>query len=407
MATGNNKKKVKNKDKIELMYSNKLTEDEILNKSFSHKVNVLQKSKNSENILIHGENFNALHYLLNEKNLKGKVDLIYIDPPYGTNSTFLTRDNGHAYKDEITGTQYIEFLRERLILLRELLSEKGSIYIHLDENMAFPIKIIMDEIFSRDNFRNWITRIKSNNKNATRNRFGNISDYIMYYTKTKNFIWNRQFIPWDEESIKKEYPLIEYDTERRYKKVPIHAPGIRNGKTGGEWKGMLPPKGKHWQYSPEKLDEFNEKGEIVWSKNGNPRRKVYLDKSQGKPVQDIWDLKDAHHQSHKITGYPTEKNLDLLKRIVASSSNKGSIVLDCFAGSGTTLVAANELERSWIGIDASKIAIDTIRHRFINGSLPMGNYVDHNKSHAIQETFNFSNDYEKYDYTFIDIEPLN
>lgn len=406
MATGNNKKKSKIKDKFELLYEGKVDEKQILEKVQDYKIEKLRNCDDTENILIQGDNLYAIDYLINEKDLKGKVDLIYIDPPFGTNSSFTTRNNGQAYSDDLVGAVFLEFLRERLIMLKELLSDQGSIYVHLDENMAFPIKIIMDEIFGMENFRNWITRIKSNSKNATRNRYGNVTDYIMYYTKSTNFIWNRAYIPWDEKSIKKEYPLIEEETGRRYKKVPIHAPGLRNGKTGGPWRDMMPPKGKHWQYLPEKLEEFDRKGEIVWSKTGNPRRKVYLDQSQGKPVQDLWDLKDAYHQSHKVTGYPTEKNLDLLKRIVETSSNEGSIVLDCFAGSGTTLVAAQESGRSWIGVDSSEEAINTMINRFENGSQPMGTYVKKQNVESIQETLELKTDEDIFKYSFVRLEDV-
>jgi endonuclease III-like uncharacterized protein len=159
-------------------------------------------------------------------------------------------------------------------------------------------------------------------------------------------------------------------------KVPVHAPGVRHGETGQPWRGKLPPPGKHWQYLPSTLDEMDARGEIYWSPTGNPRRKVYLDESEGVGVQDIWlDLLDAHNQNIKITGYPTEKNPELLRRIIQSSSNEGDLVLDSFSGSGTALAVAHELNRKWIGIDNSVEAIDTTLHRFTFGLQPMGDYV--------------------------------
>lgn len=138
---------------------------------------------------------------------------------------------------------------------------------------------------------------------------------------------------------------------------------------------MNPPPGKHWQFTPKKLDEMDEKGEIFWSKNGNPRRKVYLDNSKGIPVQDIWlEYRDAHNQNIKITGYPTEKNPDLLARIIQTSSNPNDLVLDSFSGSGTTLAVASNLERKWIGIDNSSEAIATTLKRFAQGCKPMGDF---------------------------------
>lgn len=338
------------------------------------------------NILCYGDNKPILASLLHNSDVHGKVRLVYIDPPFATKSVFQSRAQGDAYHDLLDGAHYVEFMRERLILLRELLSDDGSIYVHLDENMAFHIKIIMDEIFGRKNFRNWITRKKCNPKNYTRKTYGNIADYILFYTKSDTYVWNRPFDPWTEKSSAKEYQYIEEGTGRRYKKVPIHAPGVRNGATGQRWRGELPPPGKHWQYPPEVLDEMDARGEIYWSPNGNPRRKIYLEASEGIPVQDIWmDFRDAHNQNINITGYPTEKNPDLLARIIDASSHPGDLVLDCFAGSGTTLAVASQRKRRWIGVDNSIEAISTILRRFAKGLEPMGDFVKKNASAASEE----------------------
>jgi adenine-specific DNA-methyltransferase len=291
----------------------------------------------------------------------------------------------HAYEDVLHGEEFIEFLRKRLILLREILAEDGSIYVHLDEKMVFHIKVIMDEVFGAENYRNCITRKKCNPKNYTRKKYGNISDYILFYTKSDSYVWNRPLEDWTETRAK-EYQYIEPETGRRFMKVPIHAPGVRHGATGQPWRGKMPPSGKHWQFPPEKLDEFDAKGEIFWSSNGNPRRKVYLDENAGIGVQDIWmDYKDAHNQNIKITGYPTEKNPDLLKRIIEASSNEGDLVLDCFSGSGTTLAIANLLNRRWIGIDNSREAIKTTLARFSKGTEAMGDFVNSNRTQAEQQ----------------------
>jgi adenine-specific DNA-methyltransferase len=251
----------------------------------------------------------------------------------------------------------------------------GSIYVHIDDKMLFHVKLLMDEIFGVENYRNCITRKKCNPKNYTRKTFGNIADYILFYTKSDNYVWNRQVEPWTAERAK-EYQYVEPETGRHFMKVPVHAPGTRNGETGKSWRGKMPPPGKHWQFTPATLDELDAKGEIFWSRNGNPRRKVYLDGSAGVPVQDIWmGYRDAHNQNIQITGYPTEKNFDLLKRIVEASSNPGDIVLDCFAGSGTTLVAADTLGRNWLGIDNGLEALRTMLYRFKNGTEKMGDFV--------------------------------
>ncbi|MEW6381575.1 MAG: site-specific DNA-methyltransferase [bacterium] len=370
---------------ISLSYKGKRLEREILaTRPAETKVLWQGKYKNedqNENRLYYGDNLHILASLLNDPLVRGKVRLIYIDPPFATKSIFQSRSQTDAYCDLLVGSNYIEFMRERLLLLRELLAQDGSIYIHLDDNMAFYIKIIMDEIFGRENFRNWITRKKCNPKNYTRKAYGNISDYILFYTKSDSYVWNRSLEKWTSDRAAKEYQYIEEKTGRRYKKVPIHAPGIRNGETGKPWRGMSPPPGKHWQFLPKTLDEMDARGDIYWSPNGNPRRKIYLDESDGIPVQDIWlEFCDAHNQNIKITGYPTEKNPDLLARIIEASSNAGDLIIDCFSGAGTTLAVASQLGRRWIGIDNSGEAITTTLRRFAQGLERMGDFVTKGKS---------------------------
>ena len=328
------------------------------------------------NRLYYAENLSALLALLDDPDVRGKVRLVYIDPPFATRSVFQSRRQVDAYSDLLVGGHYLEFLRRRLIALRKLLSDDGSIYVHLDDKMACHAKIIMDEIFGRAQFRNLITRKKCNPKNYTRKSFGNVSDFILFYTKTDRYVWNRPIEPWTPERARKEYEYTDPQTGRRYKKVPVHAPGVRNGETGKPWRGMLPPPGKHWQYKPSTLDELDAQGEIYWSPTGNPRRKVFLDQSDGVAVQDMWlGFRDAHNQNIRITGYPTEKNPELLERIIRASTNDGDIVLDCFSGSGTTLAVADSLQRRWIGIDNGKEAIATTLQRFAHGASLMGDFV--------------------------------
>jgi adenine-specific DNA-methyltransferase len=374
------------KQSFRLEYEGKASIEEIFNTPPAELHRVLSIDKQPKNRLIYGENLRVIRTLLDDADMAGKVGLIYIDPPYATGLGFESRKQTHAYHDFLGGADYLEFIRQRLILLRELLANHGSIYLHLDEKMAFPVKVLMDEIFGVKNFRNWITRKKCNPKNYTRKQYGNISDYILFYTKSDDYVWNQPFEAWTEVTAKKEYQYIEEETGRLYKKVPVHAPGVRKGETGKPWRGMLPPPGKHWQYTPKLLDEMDARGEIYWSPTGNPRRKVYFDNSKGIAVQDIWlEFKDAHNQNIKITGYPTEKNPELLKRIILASSNKGDLVLDAFLGSGTTIAVAEELEREWIGIDNSPLAIDITVHRLANGTEAMGDFVNGNGNTPKQE----------------------
>ncbi|WP_026079658.1 site-specific DNA-methyltransferase [Spirulina subsalsa] len=369
-----------------LAYKGKLSESDILDLPYEDALLFKQIGK-PYNQLYYGDNLPILLSFLKNNEIKGNINLIYIDPPFATKSVFQSRSQTDAYCDLLAGTNYIEFMRRRLVVLRELLADNGSIYVHLDSNMIFYIKIIMDEIFGVQNFRSLITRKKCNPKNYTKKNYGNISDFILFYTKSDNYIWHRPFDQWTPEKAKKEYQYLEAETGRYYKKVPIHAPGTRNGETGQPWRGMSPPAGKHWQFSPKTLDEMDKRGEIFWSKNGNPRRKIYLDQSQGIPVQDIWlDYKDPHNQNIKITGYPTEKNPDLLARIIQASSNDNDLILDCFAGSGTSLDIASKLNRKWIGIDQSLEAIRTIINRFKNGCDVMGDFVSANCNREVKRS---------------------
>lgn len=373
MATGDGKRNRSNLLNVRLEYEGKKTRAEILSsepESFEKIV-----SNSGENRLYFGENGDALRNLLRDKNVHGKVNLAYIDPPYASQVSYASRNQTHAYDDLHEGKEYIEFLRERLILIHELLSSEGSIYVHIDDRMSSYVRILLDEIFGPSNFRREIVRKKCNPKNFTSKNFGNTTDRILFYTKSAKYVWNRPFELWTDERALKEYTYVEPETGRRFKKVPVHAPGVRKGATGGKWRGMLPPKGKHWQYAPETLDEMDKRGEIFWSSNGNPRRKVYFDESQGVAVQDVWlDFKDPHNQNIFITGYPTEKNPDILRRIISASSNEGDLVLDCFAGSGTTLAVAQELGRTWIGVDNSEESIRTIWKRLVQGMERMGDF---------------------------------
>jgi adenine-specific DNA-methyltransferase len=363
---------------VRLDYEGKKSEREILQTPGAECRRLWPEHPSHEtNRLCFGDNLPILAALANDPDVRGKVRLVYIDPPYATRSVFQSRNQTDAYMDLLEGAHYLEFLRERLIFLRELLADDGSIYVHLDENMAFHAKVLMDEIFGRANFRNWITRKKCNPKNYTRKTYGNVADYILFYSKTENYVWHRPVESWTEEKANKEYQYVEAETGRRYKKVPVHAPGVRNGETGQLWRGMKPPPGKHWQYPPRILDEMDARGEIYWSPTGNPRRKIYLDESNGVAAQDIWlDYRDAHNQNIAVSGYPTEKNSALLTRIIEASSNKGELVLDCFSGSGTTLNVASHLGRHWIGVDNSREAIAATLRRFGKGLEPMGDFVN-------------------------------
>jgi adenine-specific DNA-methyltransferase len=323
------------------------------------------------NTFIIGDNYYVLKQLMPK--IRGKVDLVYIDPPFGTGQTFSDLDNNHAYEDTLVNDVFLSFLRDRLYLLKECLSPKGSIYLHIDKKIGHYVKIIMDEVFGYKNFINDITRIKCNPKNFKRKAFGNYSDMILYYAKNRDRqIWNNLREPLDKNDIDRLFPK-EDDRGNRYTTHPIHAPGeTEDGDTGKEWRGMMPPKGRHWRYSREKLTRLDMNGRIEWSRTGNPRKIVYAKDHKGKKIQDVWEFKD---RGKSYVDYPTQKNQSLLERIIQNSSNEGSLVLDCFAGSGSTLIAANKFNRRWIGIDDSDYALSTIQEKFNDEQIKC-NYVE-------------------------------
>jgi len=330
------------------------------------------------NMLICGDNLPVLKALMRDEDICGRVALVYIDPPFATNQHFrkgpgrtatISAGAGDeiAYSDLLEGTEYLEFLRERLIALREIMAPNASIYVHIDCKVGHYVRVIMDEVFGRANFINDITRIKCNPKNFARKGYGNIKDMILFYAMGKDYTFNSSTEEFTEADIARLFPKTDKSTGARYTTTPLHAPGeTRNGPTGRPWKGLAPPRGRHWRYPPEQLSRLDEQGLIEWSSTGNPRKKIYADArlGRGKKRQDIWwDFKDPCYPV-----YPTEKNLDMLRMIIETSSNPGDIVLDCFAGSGGTAVAAGLCDRRWIAIDNSPAAVDTITRRILEST---------------------------------------
>lgn len=361
---------------MELKFDNKISEKQVLSKANKNKSSFELNYNGS--MLFMGDNFEVLSILLN--NFRGKINLIYIDPPFNTDQEFFISENGRAnsishskndivaYSDKMSTDEYLEFIRERLILLRELLSDNGSIYLHIDYKIGHYIKIIMDEVFGKENFKNDIARIKSNPKNFYRKAYGNEKDLILFYTKNyKNNIWNDIKVPLDETEIAERFSKVA-ENGRRYTTIPLHAPGeTKNGLTSKPWRNIPVPKGRHWRTNPEEFEKMDKQGLIEWSSTGNPRIKKYADEHTGKKIQDIWRFKDPQNPK-----YPTEKNGTMLEQIILQSSNENDYVLDCFAGSGSTLKAAFKNNRKWIGVDNSEVAINVIK------SNKIGNYIFYN-----------------------------
>jgi len=352
---------------MELTYNNKRSVEDILKQTTPACLEkVCIQGAECKNKIIKGDNINVMQALLQYYDVRGKIDLVYIDPPFSTNNVFRysetrtstissSSSDDVAYSDKLRGTDFLEFLRERLVFIRELMANHGSIYLHIDYKIGHYVKIVMDEIFGQSNFRNDIARIKCNPKNFDRKGYSNVKDLILFYTKSSDFVWNEPTQKLTGRDIEKLFPKKD-KSGRRYTTTPLHAPGeTTNGNTGKEWKGLMPPKGRHWRYDPAVLDDMDKNGLIEWSNTGNPRKILYADEAllKGKRLQDIWEFKDPPYPV-----YPTEKNLELLKTIIRTSSDPGQMVFDCFCGSGTTLLAAHELRRNWIGIDNSSAAIE-------------------------------------------------
>ena len=321
----------------------------------------LQGDFTKQNLLIFDDNLDAMKFLLQntQKSYKNSVDLIYIDPPFATNNTFrmgstvsASLSEKIAYNDKFSLESYLEFLYYRLILMREMLSEKGSIYVHTDSKIGHYVKILLDELFGKERFINDITRIKCNPKNFAKKGYGNIKDSILFYSKNADFIWNEVSEKVRQGDLAKRFN--KRDEKGAYTTIPLHAPGeTKNGESGQEWNGLKPPKGRHWRCSLRELDRLEKEGLIEWSKNANPRKKIYAKDYTHKKIQDIWEFKD----SQKVL-YPTQKNTALLRQIIAMSSNENSLVMDSFCGSGGFLQEALNLGRRFIGIDSSVEAIN-------------------------------------------------
>lgn len=329
------------------------------------------------NMLILGDNLLALKTLYNDQRnenryrTKNHIKLIYIDPPFATKQDFM-KDREKAYRDKIVGAQFIEFLRKRFILMREILADDGSIYVHLDWKKGHYIKAIMDEVFGEHNFLNDITR-QSVFSHSDSKRFGRNSDNILIYAKSPYYIWNPVYKKYDLAYQRSAYRSIEPETGRRFQTVSLNAAGDGPPKF---FCGKLrtPPLGRHWAGALGKsIEELEAEGRIVISKNDVPRVKYYLDEMPGMALQTIWvDTTDPQSQSKEKLGYPTQKPENLLGRIILASSNKNDIVLDAFAGSGTTLAVAEKLNRRWIGMDCGKLATYTIQKRMLNLTTRIG-----------------------------------
>jgi len=322
------------------------------------------------NMLVWGDNLRVLRALLDDGRVRGRVTLVYTDPPFGTGTAYRGRRHVSAapgdevaYRDAEFGPEYLEFLRRRLVLIRDLLADDGSVYVHAGVGAAHYVRVLMDEVFGPGSFVNEIPRVRCNPKNTRRRAYGNVHDTILFYAKRPGrHVWNDPRRPYAEGDIARLFPKVDA-AGRRYATAPLHAPRETDGPTGQPWRGIRPPPGKSWRYAPGVLEELDGRGLVEWSAAGNPRRKLYADErvGRGMKMQDVWlDYKDPPYPE-----YPTEKNLEMVAKIVEASSRPGDLVLDAFGGSGTTAVASEAAGRRWIYIDESPVAVRTALRRLL------------------------------------------
>ena len=324
------------------------------------------------NRLVYGDNLLTMQALLagdpqtGLPSLRGKVDLIYIDPPFDSKADYRTKVTlpgvkiqqkptiveQFAYADtwEEGTISYLKMIYPRLVLMKELLSERGSIFVHIDWHVGAYVKLLLDEIFGKENFASEIIW-KRTTSHAQKNSY--------------DYIWTAQFLPHSEEHINKYYSNQDADG-RRYALGDLTAPG--EGPARYFWgQKLTPPPGTHWRYSQENIDKLCEEGLIVMTANNRPRFKRYLDSLKGSIVSGLWDdIPPVNSQAKERIDYATQKPEALLERIIKASSNEGDLVCDFFGGSGTTAAVAEKLGRRWITCDIGKPASLVMRKRFID-----------------------------------------
>jgi site-specific DNA-methyltransferase (adenine-specific)/adenine-specific DNA-methyltransferase len=371
------------KHEYELVYGGKQSEEKIISETMAVPLQDVRTFNNGSgrpkkeqwyNRLIFGDNLQAMKSLLNDPDVCGKVKLIYIDPPFATKQDFHGSQDQKAYQDKIAGAQFVEFLRKRLVMIRELLAVDGVVYVHLDWRKCHYIKTALDEIFGESNFQNELIWQRLSARSDSRT-FNHIHDVIYFYSKTQNFNFTNLYSKYSLEYLKKFYRYKDTDG-RRFSIGDLTARGLRNGESGKPWRGIDPAKlGNHWKVKISTLDELDKAGEIYWPPKGKvPRLKQYLDEQKGRPLQSIWsDISPVQFSSSENVKYPTQKPEALLERIILSSSAENDLIMDAFAGAGTSLAVAEKLGRRWIGIDCGKLAMYTIQKRMLNLRSEIGN----------------------------------
>lgn len=365
-----------------------------------------------KNQLYYGDNLDVLRRYVRDET----VDLVYLDPPFKSdqdyNVLFAEQDGSRAaaqikafgdmwqwdeasarvYEEVVeTGGRvsqvlqsfrgflgdndmlaYLAMMAPRLVELRRVLKPTGSLYLHCDPTASHYLKILLDAIFGPTNYRNEITWQRTESHN-TAGRYGNVADILLFYVQSDRATYNRSFHKYaDQKYSAQQMQRFRHvdDDGRRYKLENLTGPRPDSNSGKFEWRGTLPGPTRGWGYKKAQLEQWWAEGKIQTKKDGTPRMdglKVYLDETEGKPLQNIWtDISRISNTSSERLGYPTQKPEALLERIINASSNAGDVVLDPFCGCGTAIAAAQKLNRRWIGIDVTHLAIGLIKHRLRN-----------------------------------------
>ena len=359
----------------------------------------------TSNSLYYGDNLDILRRYVQDES----ADLIYLDPPFNSNQTynilFQEKDGSQSasqikafgdtwHWDEIAacsyeetieaggqvaeamqafkkllGTNdmlaYLSMMAPRLVELRRALKPTGSLYLHCDPTASHFLKLMMDAVFGPANFRTeiiWKRTSAHSDTRQGRRQHGRIHDVLLFYTKTDDWNWNPVYTEYDREYVENFYRFVEPGTGRKYRMGDLTGPGgAAKGNPQYEVMGVT----RYWRYSKKRMQELIRQGRVIQTKPGSvPAYKRYLDEMPGVPLQDLWgDIKPIGSQAAERLGYPTQKPVALLERIIQASSNEGDVVLDPFCGCGTTIAAAQKLDRRWIGIDITHLAISLIRYR--------------------------------------------
>ncbi len=368
------------------------------------------QSSANPNRLYFGDNLD----ILREHVADESVDLIYLDPPFNSNvnyNAFFQEQSGelsdaqitafedtwhwgleseaayravvtdgpgklsdllqamHAFLGQSDMMAYLAMMAPRIAELHRVLKPTGSIYLHCDPTASHYLKLLMDAVFGPKNFRNEITWQRTESHN-TAGKYGNVADILLYYAKSDNPVWNRGFHKYGEnkysEQQLKRFRHVD-ESGRRYRLDDLTAPRPNSDSGKFEWRGTMPGSTRGWGYRLEQLEQWWSEGRIHTKRDGTPRMdglKVYLDDAEGKPLQNIWtDIPRIPNTSAERLNFPTQKPEALLERIINASSNEGDVVLDPFCGCGTATVAAERLNRRWIGIDITHLAMSLMRHR--------------------------------------------